>query len=165
MIILGYLYRAYLFLRQGKLASKVRAASLRAFKAKVHSTAFISYGSRFFGPKGIEIGAHSFIGPHVNIVANDTTVKIGDNVLIAAGTKIIGRNHNYESKDKTIKEQGYVQAPIVIENNVWIGYHVVILSGVTIGEGAIIAAGSVVTKDVGANKIVGGIPARTLKER
>lgn len=165
MMLLGYLYRVYLYLRQGKFASKIRGASLRAFKANVHSTAFISYGARFFGPQGIEIGANTFIGPHVNIVANDTTVKIGENVLIAAGTKIIGRNHNYQSKEKTIREQGYTQSPIVIENNVWIGYHVVILSGVTIGEGAIIAAGSVVTKDVEANKIVGGIPARTLKER
>lgn len=165
MRLLGYIYRIYIFLRHGKFASKVRAASLRAFKAKVHPTAFISYGSRCFGQSGIEIGAHSFIGPYVNIIANDTQVKIGSNVLIAAGTKIIARNHNYESKDKTIKEQGYVQAPIVIKDNVWIGYHVVILSGVTIGEGAIIAAGSVVTKDIGPNKIAGGIPARTLKER
>ena len=54
-------------------------------------------------------------------------------------------------------------APIVVKDNVWIGAHATILAGVTIGENAVVAAGAVVTKDVPANTIVGGVPARVLK--
>ncbi|TOB35760.1 hypothetical protein CGK06_26050 [Vibrio parahaemolyticus] len=78
---------------------------------------------------------------------------------------MISRNHKFSDIDKYIKEQGYQNAPIVIGNDVWIGFNSTILPGVSIGDGAVIAAHSVVTKDVPSYTVVGGIPAKEIKKR
>jgi acetyltransferase-like isoleucine patch superfamily enzyme len=92
-------------------------------------------------------------------------ITIGESVLIGAYSYLISANHRYERRDIPIREQGFTGAPILIEDDVWVGTHVVILPGVTIGKGAIIAAGSVVNKDVPAYEIWGGVPAKFLKMR
>ncbi|TNZ55020.1 acyltransferase, partial [Vibrio parahaemolyticus] len=82
-------------------------------------------------------------------------ITIGENTLIASGSTLISRNHKFSDIDKYIKEQGYQNAPIVIGNDVWIGFNSTILPGVSIGDGAVIAAHSVVTKDVPSYTVVG----------
>jgi acetyltransferase-like isoleucine patch superfamily enzyme len=87
------------------------------------------------------------------------SIKIGNNVLISKGVMI------RDSDSHTIIKQGYCQSkPIVIGNNVWIGMRAVILKGVTIGEGSIVAAGAVVTKDIPPHTVAGGVPARVIRE-
>ena len=92
-------------------------------------------------------------------------VTIGEFVQIGAYTYIISGNHCYEERSVPLSVQGFRGAPIVIENNVWIGTHVVVLPGVTIGEGAIVAAHSLVNKNIPPYEVWGGVPAKFLKSR
>ena len=78
---------------------------------------------------------------------------------------ILNSNHLYQNPNILIRKQGIVYARVVIEDDVWIGTRSIILPGVTIGKGSVIAAGSVVTKDVPPYNLVGGIPAKIIKKR
>lgn len=112
----------------------------------------------------VKIGSNVSINPNVLIQANGG-VTIGDDVRIAGNTSIIAGNHIFSSKEKVIWRQGMSTKGIVIQNDVWIGTGVSILDGVTVGHGSIIAAGSVVTKDVRPMSVYAGVPAKYLKER
>ena len=92
-------------------------------------------------------------------------ITIGDYVHTGANVMMIAFNHGFYTRDIPTKQQDYLEAPIVIGNDVWIGGGSIILAGVTIGDGAVIAAGAVVNKDVPAYTIVGGVPAKILKNR
>ena len=90
---------------------------------------------------------------------------IGSNTLIGAYSYIITANHQFKDRTIPIRLQGYTGSPIDIGQDVWIGCHVTILPGVSIGDGAVIAAGAVVNKDIPAYEVWGGVPARKLSER
>lgn len=92
-------------------------------------------------------------------------ISIGQDSLIGAYSYLISGNHRFKDIQIPIRLQGYQGAPIKIGGDVWIGCHVVILPGVTIGDGAVIAAGAVVNKDVPAYEVWGGIPARKISTR
>jgi acetyltransferase-like isoleucine patch superfamily enzyme len=92
-------------------------------------------------------------------------ISIGNFVQIGAYSYILSGNHKYQKRDIPIREQGYTGAPVLIEDHAWLGTHVVVLPGVTIGEGAIIAAHSLVNRNVPAYEVWGGIPARFIKHR
>lgn len=105
----------------------------------------------------IEIGDNSYIGDRTEIHAGEL-VKIGNNVNIAWDCNILDRDyHAFESESEVVK-------PVTICDNVWIGVRSIVLKGVTIGEGAVVAAGSVVTRDVPARCLVAGNPAKVIKE-
>lgn len=91
-------------------------------------------------------------------------VKIGKQVIIAQNVVISGLNHNYEDVNQPIQAQGVRTAPIVIEDDCWIGANVVITAGITIGKHCVIAAGAVVTKNIPAFSIAAGNPARIIKQ-
>ena len=123
----------------------------------------------------ITIGKNSFVGELSRIWSGENII-IGDNVLISHNVNIIDSNtHETDSIErndgfknlKTFgqpKEKGsIITAPIIIKNNSWINFNAIILKGVTIGEGAIVAAGSVVTKDVPDYSVVAGNPAEIKK--
>lgn len=86
-------------------------------------------------------------------------ITLEDNVLIGPQVKLVTENHPLDSEDR----KALICKPILIKKNAWIGAGATILSGVTIGENAVVAAGAVVTKDVAANTVVGGIPAKFIK--
>lgn len=124
----------------------------------------------------IKIGSYSYVGTGTRIWSGES-VKIGDNVLISHNVNIMDTNaheidfnsraERYKSliKEGFPKEKGSIlTSPIVINNYAWINFNSIILKGVTIGEGAIIAAGSVVTKDVPSFTLVAGNPAKVIKE-
>ena len=112
----------------------------------------------------ITFGDGSSIGPF-SLVYGNGGVQIGKNVMIANHCSIVAFNHIFERNDIPMAYQGRTEKGIQIGDDVWIGAHANILDGVTIGDGAIIAAGSVVTKDVEPGAIVGGIPAKMIKSR
>jgi acetyltransferase-like isoleucine patch superfamily enzyme len=112
----------------------------------------------------IKMGKHVSVNPF-SILYGHGGLTIGDHVSIASHCTIIPANHRFEALDKPIGDQGEDRQGIRIDSDVWIGSHATILDGVHIGEGAIVAAGAVVTKDVPDYAIVGGVPARILKYR
>lgn len=90
---------------------------------------------------------------------------IGDNVLIGPNVVLRSNNHIFERPDRLIIDQGMTEGEIVIGNDVWIASNAVILQNVQIGDGVVVAAGSVVTKSVPSYMVVGGAPARAIKSR
>lgn len=111
----------------------------------------------------IKIGKNTTIGYH-NFIYCSEKIIIGDDCLIAPFVYIVDSNHQIK-RDRKINEQPNVTSPIIIGNDVWIASHVTILQGVTIGDGAVIAANSLVNKDVPPYTIVGGSPAKKISER
>ena len=109
----------------------------------------------------LELGKSSFINENT-IIFCSTRISIGDNCAIARDC-MIRDTDSHSILDSNHKPQTY-KKPIIIGNHVWIGASAIILKGVTIGDGAIIAAGSVVTKDIPSRCLVGGNPARIIKE-
>ena len=119
---------------------------------------------RMFPPFYTDFGKNIHLGKNVFINSacqfqDQGGIFIGDNCLIGPGTMIATLNHYPDPEHR----QGMTHAPVVIGKNVWTGAHVTILPGVTIGDNAIVAAGAVVAKDVPADTIVGGVPAKAIK--
>ena len=92
-------------------------------------------------------------------------VNIGNYVAIANGATIISETHNFSETDKFIKDQGITKKPISIEDDVWLGSKVTILGNTRIGKGAVIGAGSVVTKDIPSYAIAYGAPCKVVRNR
>ena len=103
--------------------------------------------------KGLVMGDHSSIGPY-GYVGCSGKITIGSNVMLGPKCSLFAENHVFENIDATIKEQGVKQKGITIEDDCWIGSNTIILDGVTIGKGSVIAAGSVVSKDVPAYSVL-----------
>lgn len=111
----------------------------------------------------LEIGDNSTIGFRSDIYG---PVKIGSNVMIGPEVAIYTHNHEHADISVPMIQQGYEKTrPVVINDDVWIGRRVLLMPGVTIGTGAIVAAGAVVTKEVPPYSIVGGNPAKLIKFR
>lgn len=128
-------------------------------------TSIVYYPGVWICPaKNIQIGNDVDLALDV-LITTSGGVSIGDRTLVGYRTQILSSNHNVPSKKSRIFDAGHTSAQVVIGSDVWIGASCIILPGVTIGEGAIVAAGSVVTKDVPAFSYVAGIPARVIKER
>ena len=122
----------------------------------------IGEGSRVMVPTTVVRGQNVRIGKNVVVMNNSLFMSAGgitieDDVLVAANSQIISNNHDPE------EHQILTCKPVVLKRNCWIGAGATILPGVTVGENAIVGAGSVVTKDVEANTVVGGIPAKLIK--
>ena len=109
----------------------------------------------------VMIGDHTRIGLHNTIIG---PVSIGNHVNLAQGITVTALNHNFEDTEKRIDEQGVSTPPVVIDDDVWIGANAVILPGVHIGNHCVVAAGAVVTKDVPPHSLVGGVPAKIMKQ-
>lgn len=99
------------------------------------------------------------------IVTTSGGVTIGHRVLIGYRAQILSSNHRIPPEPQRIIEAGHEHHPVTIRDDVWIGANCMILPGVTIHEGAVVAAGSVVTKDVPPYTIVGGVPAKVIRTR
>jgi len=113
--------------------------------------------------RAIEIGAGTFLGrgTEFNIVAG---IRIGADALIGSGCKFIDHDHGI-APGRAIGPQPVSRAPITVDDGAWLGVNVIVLQGVTIGAGAVVAAGAVVTHSVPPNEIWSGVPARRVGSR
>lgn len=129
---------------------------------RYHSSTIFENEVYISNGRNISIGEYCHINERVFIQG----ATIGNHVMIAPGVSILNNTHNYESLERPMIMQGMIkESNPVIEDDVWIGRNAIILHGITIGTGAIIAAGAVVTKDVEPYSIVGGVPAKYIKSR
>ena len=112
----------------------------------------------------IKLGANCSINPYTIIYGHGNTT-IGDNVLIAGACMIIPSNHSFGNLKLPIVQQESTSKGISIESNVWLGHGCSVLDGVVIGEGSVIAAGSVVNKSIPPFSIAAGVPATVIKKR
>lgn len=140
---------------------QIRAFCGKLILAQCGKGVNIEKGAEF--PSSVELGDYSGIGVRAQI--NGRT-KIGKHVMMGPDVCIFTRNHKFNRTDIPMDQQGVAEErPVTIEDDVWIGAKAIILPGIRIGTGAVIAAGAVVTKDVPDYAMVGGNPARILKMR
>ncbi len=142
----------------------IRSLFLKPLFKKIGFPVFIQYNCHFYYPKKIEIGNHVYINHSCDFGGNGG-IKIGNYVLVGPYVFITSETHEHEDLKIPIYHQSTKKKKVVIEDDVWIGTKAVILPGLTIGKGAIIGAGAVVTKNVPPYAIVGGVPAKVIKYR
>lgn len=148
--------------RSAAIRANVRMDVLpfNAFTLGAHST-IESFSVVNNGVGDVSIGEHCTVGIGSVVIG---PVSIGSDVIIAQHVVMSGLNHVYEDVTLPIHRQPVTTRPIVIEEECWIGANAVITAGVTIGKHSVVAGGSVVTKDVPPYSVVGGNPARVLKQ-
>lgn len=137
----------------------IRRTFFRVVGVKIGAGSTFHSCSVFYQPNNISIGKDTIVGEKVTLDGRDKLI-IGDHVAVASEVMIYNSEHN-------IEDEGFkaITAPVRIEDYVFIGPRAIILPGVTIGRGAIVGAGAVVTKDVPPFAIVGGVPAKIIGER
>lgn len=138
---------------------RVRLLFYRRAGLTIGATSSIHWRAEFYAPETIRIGDHCTIGDSV-FLDGRSGLTIGDCVNFGSHVTIYTRQHDVDAPD--FAEVG---APVVIEDHAWISSHSIVLPGVTIGEGAVVAAGAVVTRDVAPYTLVGGNPARFIRDR
>ena len=137
----------------------IRKLIFRLAGIKIGKKSTIHIGARFYQPKNISIGTGTIIGDHATLDGRDK-LTIGNHVDIASEVLILNAEHDLNSPSFDPIEE-----PVVIKDYCFIGPRAIILPGVTIGRGAVVAAGAVVTKDVLDLAVVGGVPAKEIKKR
>lgn len=150
------------------IQSALRRVAIRAnveYGVRIH----IGPGSVVWAPSGLRIGNDVYVGKNVTI---QVAGEIGDGVLFANGSGVVGRrDHDYAQIGETVRRARWVgehqdlSKPAIIGSDVWIGFNATVYSGVRVGNTSIVAAGSVVTRDVPDNSIVAGTPARLIRKR
>ena len=156
-------------------------------KTKIHDGTFIDALSK----DGVHIGENVVIGRNTRIectgslsnigkgvtIGNRTTfgsdcyfgaaggIDVGDDVVAGQYIRFHSENHNFDDLEMLIKEQGVSHKGITVGNNCWIGAGVVFLDGAKLGEGCVVAANAVVTKDFPPNSVIGGVPAKIIRQR
>lgn len=109
-------------------------------------------------------GNRSFVGQNSYFGVFDR-IEIGSNVMIGAFSYVTSASHIFASRELPMRDQGFEGAPVIVEDDVWVGTHCVLLPGVIVGEGSIVGAGSVVTKSIPSGEIWAGAPARLIGRR
>lgn len=153
-------FEVYLLHLVGKIPCHIsRRFFYRLSGIKIGKGSTIHMYTRFYEPKNIEIGQDTIIGEFAVLDGRDK-LKIGNHVDIASEVMIYNSEHNINDTDfKTLNGK------VIIEDYVFVGPRAIILPGITIGKGAVVAAGAVVVKDVQPYAIVGGVPAQIIGER
>jgi acetyltransferase-like isoleucine patch superfamily enzyme len=148
---------------------------LMRFYAQVHVSEIgkvhMGKGSSIAPTATLRFGEHITIGSntHVNHMcdiwaSHEGNIRIGNDVLFGPKVHINSANHNFK-KGQLIREQYGEHADVEIGNDVWLGAHVVVLPGVKIGEGSVVGAGSIITKDIPPYSVAVGSPAKVIKKR
>lgn len=126
---------------------------------------WIGHGTKIRCHEGtVEIGRKTVVGQECTFSAFQR-VSIGSECVIADRAMFIDFDHNVADVEQPIRKQGIYKRDVVVGNNVWIGYGAQILRGVTIGDNCVIGSGAVVTRDIPANAVAAGVPARVIRMR
>ncbi|MFP9112560.1 WcaF family extracellular polysaccharide biosynthesis acetyltransferase [Flavobacterium sp. RHBU_3] len=157
--MLWYFVNAFLVRASWNPFIGIKIVLLRLFGAKIGKGLVIKNNVVVKFPWKLEVGDHCWIGENVWI-DNLDRVKIGNSVCISQGAMLLTGNHDY-----TLYDMPYRNAPIVLEDGVWIGAQTVVCPGVSAYENAILAVGSVATKNLEANSIYQGNPAVKVRQR
>lgn len=144
-----------------KARRRVRRSYLSCVLASMGRDCQICDGVIVTDPEFTHIGNRVTINEHAILLTfnSASTITIGDDVTISYGVNVLTGGLELSGG---INRHKHVVAPVVIESGAWIGAQAIILPGVTVGRGAVVAAGSVVTRDVPAGTVVAGVPARTI---
>lgn len=149
-----------------RIIKKIRAYLILSVKLRTLTTGenFYCGKSCFISKKNrISAGRNFFMGNYCHLACD---AEIGNDVLFASFVSLVGGDHAFNIKGLTINKSGVDSIKkIIIGDDVWIGHGSIIMTGVKIGDGSIVAAGSVVTKNVAPYTIVGGNPAKFIKNR
>ena len=137
----------------------IRKAVFRLFGVKIGKGSTIHMGCKFFEPKNVQIGKDTIIGSNAFLDGRDSLI-IGDHVNIAS--EVMVYNSEHDINDEFFKP---IHEPVTIKDYVFIGPRAIILPGVVLGKGSVVAAGAVVTKNIDDFKIVGGVPAVVIGDR
>lgn len=140
-------------------ANRLRCLLWRGLGARIGRRTSIHRNCRFYRPSHVEVGDHCVILRDV-LLDGRRNLTLGDNVNISEGVLIFSLHHDMSSP--TFEAVG---GPVVIGDHVFVGARAILLPGVTVGRGAVVAAGAIVTKDVDPFAIVGGVPARQMGTR
>jgi maltose O-acetyltransferase len=161
--VVDFLFPQSNFFIIGPIGKKMRAFFCRMLFSSVAEGVNIEKGAVFGMGRNIHIGQNSGIGIRC-VVPSD--IKIGDDVMMGPDSIFYAANHEFNRTDIPMNKQGNMEREqITIGNDVWIGGRVIVLPGKAIGDGVIVGAGSVVTKDLEPFGIYGGNPARLIKKR
>ncbi|TDQ09926.1 acyltransferase [Pedobacter metabolipauper] len=146
----------------------------RSVEIRVHGTAQIFIGNKTRIDRGVRLLAANSakidikdgvrIGLY-SVLNGGDSITIGNKALVSGFVYLQTSMHGYASKDQAVQDQGYDHAPVVLEEDVWLGTHVVVLPGITIGKGSVVGSNAVVTKNIEQYQVVAGIPAKPLKDR
>ena len=158
-IMLWYLVNALMVRASWNPMMGLKVALLRAFGAKIGKGLIIKNEVRIKSPWFLTIGDNCWLG-ECCWIDNLDRVTIGSNVCISQGAMLLTGNHDYK-----VATMPYRNAPITIEDGAWIGANSTVCPGVKVGENAILAVGSVATKDLEANGVYQGNPAERKRER
>lgn len=156
-----HLPRSYEFGVIGVLSKKVRNILCRIIIKNASPTIFVERGADFGGGKKLVLKEHACIGENARFMG-EGAITIGAHVMMGPDVMIITSDHEL---NKEGFEKGFITKDVVIGDYAWIGARVIILKGVKIGKRGVVAAGSVVTRDVPDYSIVGGVPAKVIKYR
>jgi acetyltransferase-like isoleucine patch superfamily enzyme len=133
---------------------------------RVGARSWIADTVSIIDPQNVEVGSRVSVGPHARLWASpNARLVIADDVLIGPNVIIVTANHGFAQRDVRVGDQPQIEQDVLIGRDAWIGANAVILPGIRIGEGAVVAAGSVVNRDVEPYAVVGGVPARPIGER
>lgn len=146
----------------------------RNIEIRVHGNSQVNIGDNIRIDRGVRI-----------LAANDSIINIaegariglysvlngGDNITIGKKSLISGfvylqtSMHGFKNREKSVQDQGYLHKPVILGDDTWLGTHSVIMPGVLLGKGVVVGSNSVVTKSIEDYKVVGGVPAKEIKER
>ncbi|MGM9695702.1 MAG: acyltransferase [Alloprevotella sp.] len=161
-IVRDFLFSYLLWLIGYFPSMHIRLFLYKLYGARIGRKALIYKGCEIRDPRNLVIGNGSIIGDDAVLDAR-AGLTIGENVNFSSGVQIWTMQHDY--RDPYFRCNPIHYGPVCIGNRAWIGPRVIILHSVTIGEGAVVAAGAVVTKDVPPFTVVAGIPAKKIAER
>jgi galactoside O-acetyltransferase len=166
-----YLRRWYLSRRFKRLG----AGSYFDIGIRIYDGGNIEIGTEFSAARNCTLGAidgelliGNFVSMADNVQVNASQkgkIIIGNDVLIAPNVVLRSSDHVIQDANRLIRLQGHAGGDIIIEDDVWLATNVVVVGGVRIGKGAVVAAGAVVTRNVEPYTVVGGIPAKFIKKR